>query len=104
MTFDQKRSRDQKNALRRKHFVGVTEGVTQYPKLCGCGGDPHFLGHGVRTYSYAKGLAYSTPNDLIECRQCGAVWTFGDAKPAIDDLRWAWIAEHTAQSLRRRTT
>lgn len=63
---------------KRTRFTRTTECITLYPKPCGCAGSWNYLPKGCISYEYGPGL--STDYDLIECRECGAVWTQGDVQ------------------------
>lgn len=60
----------------RTRFVSIEEGTTLYDHPCGCEGSKHRLADGVYIYAYSSA---GSKWDLLECRQCGAVWTQFDA-------------------------
>ncbi len=72
-------------ASRRTRFSRVEECITVYSKPCGCEGHPRYLPHGSFAYCYEWS---GTLWDLLECRQCGAVWALADA-PEFEWWMWA---------------
>lgn len=58
-------------------FWRIEEAVLLEEAPCGCQGDGHSLALGVLFYEKVAGVRVH-PEDLEECRQCGAVWRLID--------------------------
>jgi hypothetical protein len=71
MTIRKQISREKRNAPRRRRFHYITECIPLYERPCGCP-NSNYLPNGCISYQHSS--LVSTPDDLMECRQCGAVW------------------------------
>lgn len=58
-------------------FADRTEAITIYPKMCGCPGGGHYWPKGVLLWQWGDRAG---DDDLVECRECRAVWTVGEVK------------------------
>lgn len=66
-------------------FDDRTESIMLYEHPCGCPPAGHSLRLGA---IYWRRPTKARAWDLIECRQCGAVWTQFDARPDVETAIW----------------
>ena len=76
-------------------FAAVDACITLYEKPCGCNPiHSNYIPDGC--WHYAR--YGSNDMDLFECRQCGAVWTYLDAKSEVDRIFRVWDNDSLAHA------